>query len=106
MKKVTFLGLLLVVSTVSGCGFVRNVFRGESCSTCRFAPPSVSSGAGCSTCPGATTSGYGNYDGEMISDTADYYGGEVINGGYYGNVVPGSERVIENTPSMTPVPAS
>ena len=100
MKKLTLIGMLVVLSL--GCGRSWLPLRGASCrGGCGQTPPAPQLPS-CDPC--STTSGYANYESEMVTGDT-YYGGNVLGGDYYdGTIINGGygDGTIVS-PSMTPV---
>ena len=92
MKKLAVLGMLVVLTTGCGRGWLP-IFRGAPCGTAgcvgaaHTLPPSIH--GDCSDC-GTNSVGYESYPGEVISGVYDgaVIGGGIINdSGYYGESV-------------------
>ena len=111
MKKLAWLGLIVVVS--SGCGRCwSSLFRGDRCAPPACGAPGLMGplANGCAPCGAAGYAGYdsalsgvgGYYDSGVAS--GDYYNGQVIDGGYGGY----SEGTVTNPPMspIAPAPAS
>jgi hypothetical protein len=80
MKKLAVIGLLVVLS--SGCGrgwlpLTRGAPCGDTCGASLPAQPS----AGCVGCESGYGAGYSSYEGETMASSG-YYGGSVVGDGY------------------------
>lgn len=98
MKKLALLGVLIVMSSGCGRGWLP-MFRGAPCNGNNCLPAPMA--ANCNGCSPATM-GYGGYENEFSGGT--YYGDE---GGYYDGGIINGGRMIEgtiNSPSMSPLP--
>ena len=77
MKKLALLSVLLVASTGCAGGILDrlihgDVFYGDSCGSCGYKLPAAPSCNNCNT----VGSGYGAYEGEIVTDP--YYNGPIV----------------------------
>ena len=86
MKRIAFVGLLIVMTTGCGRGWLPTYWNGAPCNGCSLPAP-IHTNNGCNSCAdGAVNLGYAPYEGEVIGTGVDgYYDGQVI-----------SERVVPN----------
>ncbi len=106
MRKLVLLGVGLVLASGCGRGWLP-CFRGAACNSGICGAPAMpaSYDSNCAGC-GSAASGYGDYEGEAISNegysSEGYYGGGVIQGGVIDNGYTNQGTIV--SPSMTAVP--
>jgi hypothetical protein len=89
MKKLAVLGLLIVLSSGCGRGWLP-LSRGARCGdTCGANSLPAQPAAGCAGCGSGYGAGYSAYDGEVVDGSA-YYGSSIVGDGYISPAPSGS----------------
>ena len=97
MKKLAVLGLLVVLSTGCGRGWLP-LFRGAPCGdTCGASLPAQPA-AGCVGCEPGYGTGYSGYEGEVVGNSG-YYSGPVIGDSYLAPSPSGSSMAPLTSPA-------
>lgn len=97
MKRIALLGLLLLLSSGCGRGWLPTR-RGAACNGSCLTSAPIPASAGCNDCVTGYGAGYSGYDsGEIIGDSGYY--GSTVTGGYDGQIINSGTMV---PPSMAP----